>query len=123
MSEEEKDKENKINQDDSGSDQNKQPEDVEKKPDNKDQLQSGSASYMSVDEITSVSKNETSESSKTSENIENETTQSSKTAETKENDTTQSSNTMETAEIKENKDIDDNKMPNFCCNFIVLLLS
>ena len=104
MSEEEKDKENKINQDDSGSDQNKQPEDVEKKPDNKDQLQSGSESYMSVDEITSVSKNETSESSKTSENIENETTQSSKTAETKENDTTQSSNTMETAEIKENKE-------------------
>ena len=58
MSEEEKHKENKIKQDDSGSDQNKQPEDVEKKPDNNDQLQSGSESYMSVDEITSVSKNE-----------------------------------------------------------------
>ena len=38
MSEEDKDKENKIDQEDSGSDQNNQPEDVDKKPDNKDQL-------------------------------------------------------------------------------------
>ena len=41
MSEEDKDKENKINQDDSDLDQNKQPEDVDKKPENNDQLQSG----------------------------------------------------------------------------------
>ena len=49
MSEEDKDKENKINQDDSDLDQNKQPEDVDKKPENNDQLQSGSESYISVD--------------------------------------------------------------------------
>ena len=90
MSEEDKDKENKINQDDSDLDQNKQPEDVDKKPENNDQLQSGSESYMSVDEITSISKNESNESSKTPE--------------TKENDTSQSSNTTETSEIKENKE-------------------
>ena len=90
MSEEDKDKENKIEQDDSGSDQNNQPEDVDKKPDNKDQLQSGSESYMSVDEITSISKNETNESSKTPE--------------TKENETTSSSNITETTEIKDNKE-------------------
>ena len=90
MSEEEKDKENKIDQEDSGSDQDNQPEDVDKKPDNKDQLQSGSESYMSVDEITSVSKNETNESSKTPE--------------TKENETTPSSNITETSEIKDNKE-------------------
>ena len=76
MSEEDKDKENKINQDDSDLDQNNQPEDVDKKPDNKDQLQSGSESYMSVDEITSISKNETNESSKTPETKENDTTPS-----------------------------------------------
>ena len=87
MSEEDKDKENKIDQEDSGSDQNNQPEDVDKKPDNKDQLQSGSESYMSVDEITSVSKNE-----------------SSKTPETKENETTPSSNITETTEMKDNKE-------------------
>ena len=90
MSEEDKDKENKIDQEDSGSDQNNQPEDVDKKPDNKDQLQSGSESYMSVDEITSVSKNETNESSKTPE--------------TKENETTPSSNITETTEMKDNKE-------------------
>jgi type IV pilus assembly protein PilN len=89
MSEEDKNKENKIDQEDSGSDQNNQPEDVDKKPDNKDQLQSGSESYMSVDEITSISKNETNESSKTPE--------------TKENETTPSSNITETSEIKDNK--------------------
>ena len=88
MSEEDKDKENKIDQEDSASDQNNQPEDVDKKPDNKDQLQSGSESYMSVDEITSISKNETNESSKTPE--------------TKENETTPSSNITETTEIKDN---------------------
>ena len=90
MSEEDKDKENKIDQEDSASDQNNQPEDVDKKPDNKDQLQSGSESYMSVDEITSVSKNETNESSKTPE--------------TKENETTPSSNITETTEMKDNKE-------------------
>ena len=90
MSEEDKDKENKIDQEDSGSDQNNQPEDVDKKPDNKDQLQSGSESYMSVDEITSISKNETNESSKTPE--------------TKENETSPSTNITETTEIKDNKE-------------------
>ena len=95
MSEEDKDKENKIDQEDSGSDQDNQPEDVDKKPDNKDQLQSGSESYMSVDEITSVSKNETNESSKTPE--------------TKENETTPSSNITETSEIKDNKKEEEKK--------------
>ncbi len=59
MSEDDKDLENKKNQDQSEANQANQPEDEKNNADNNDQLQSGSESYISVDETPSTTANET----------------------------------------------------------------
>ena len=59
MSEDDKDLENKKNQDQSDANQANQPEDEKNNADNNDQLQSGSESYISVDETPSTTANET----------------------------------------------------------------
>ena len=58
MSEDDKDIENKNNKDQTDQNQTDQPEDVEKNSDNSDQLQSGSESYISVDETSPTNENE-----------------------------------------------------------------
>ena len=67
MSEDDKDIENKNNQDQPDLNQTDQPEDAEKNSDNNDQLQSGSESYISVDENSPTNENEAPKSSESVE--------------------------------------------------------
>ncbi len=83
MSEDDKDIENKNNQDQPDLNQTDQPEDAEKNSDNNDQLQSGSESYISVDENSPTNENE---APKSSENVETSKIEENKQEEKKDHE-------------------------------------
>ena len=83
MSEDDKDLENKNNQDQPDLNQTDQPEDAEKNSDNNDQLQSGSESYISVDENSPTNEIE---APKSSENVETSKIEENKQEEKKDHE-------------------------------------
>ena len=83
MSEDDKDLENKNNQDQPDLNQTDQPEDAEKNSDNNDQLQSGSESYINVDENSPTNEIE---APKSSENVETSKIEENKQEEKKDHE-------------------------------------